>query len=253
MGLAYEALAPIIYPEVEKLYSEGIEKMYITANIIKKYSSQYDLPNNTVNVAMIAFIIDCFFEDNKRNFSKVNKIDFESLLKSINFNEFFVEATFQYYLMMKLSHIIDESNIFPERNIRNYGLKSKKYTKKVIDIVLENEKGFNIAIELKMPMNGQFPEQMYSFVKDIKFLEELKESGKFKECYLITMAKNKNFWSGQINNGIYAYFRDNKILTGRINKPTGKNKGIEYYKISGKYKIKWKIFDKDFRYFILKI
>ena len=106
----------------------------------------------------------------------LNKIDFDELLKSINFNEYFVEATFQFNLMMKLVNIVDESNIFPERNIEYYGLDSKNYTKKIIDIVLGNEKGFNIAIELKMPMNGQVPEQMYSFVKDIRFLEELKAS-----------------------------------------------------------------------------
>jgi hypothetical protein len=27
----------------------------------------------------------------------------------------------------------------------------------------------NIAIELKIPMNGQVPEQMFKFVQDIKF------------------------------------------------------------------------------------
>ena len=102
-------------------------------------------------------------------------------------------------------------------------------------------------------MNGQVPEQMYSFVKDIKFLEELKASRKFNRCYLLTITNDHNFWSGQIKNGIYTYFRDNKILTGRIEKPTGENKGIENYKISGEYKINWKIYDNDFKYFIIKI
>ena len=253
MGLAYEALAPIIYPEVEKLFSEGMEKMYVTANILKKYSMQYDLPNNTVNVAMIAFIIDCFFEDNIKYNMDFKNINFDELLRSINFNKHFVEATFQFNLMKKLINIVHESNVFPERNIEYYGLESKNYTKKIIDIVLENEKGLNIAIELKMPMNGQVPEQMYSFVKDIKFLEELKASKKFNICYLLTITNDHNFWSGQIDNGIYTYFRNNKILTGKIEKPTGKNKGIENYKISGKYKINWKIYDKDFKYFIIKI
>jgi len=181
----------------------------------------------------------------------LNKIDFDELLKSINFNEYFVEATFQFNLMMKLVNIVDESNIFPERNIEYYGLDSKNYTKKIIDIVLGNEKGFNIAIELKMPMNGQVPEQMYSFVKDIRFLEELKASRKFNRCYLLTITNDHNFWSGQINNGIYPYFRENKILTGRIEKPTGGNK--KFFKISGKYEINWKIYDNDFKYFIIEI
>jgi len=252
MGLAYETLAPIVYPEVEKLFSEGMEKMHVVANIFKKFSKQYDLPNNEAFVANIAFIIDCYFEDNKKYITDLKNIDFDDLIKSINFNKYFVEATFQFNLMKKLINIIHESNIFPERNIGYYGLESKNYTKKIVDIVLENERGLNVAIELKMPMHGQVPEQMYSFIKDIKFLEELKTSGKFSLCYLLVITNDHNFWSGQNNNGVYTYFRDNKILTGRIGKPTGKNKGVEYFEITGKYKINWKFYDNNFRYFIIK-
>lgn len=43
-------------------------------------------------------------------------------------------------------------------------------TKHEIDIVVYNDKE-KYAIELKYPVNGQYPEQMYSFVKDVLFTE----------------------------------------------------------------------------------
>lgn len=43
-----------------------------------------------------------------------------------------------------------------------------------MDIVIYNESE-KYAIELKYPQNGQYPEQMFSCVKDIKFMEELRK------------------------------------------------------------------------------
>lgn len=201
---------------------------------------------------------------------------FDELLEnSIILDEYFVEATFQLKLMMELTDFIDKSRVlserkiqayeldskkhtkvFPERNIQVYGLNSKEYVKKEIDIVIEAEKDDKIAIELKMPMkrNGQVPEQMYSIVKDIKFLEQLKESGEFNKCYLLTVTNNDSFWErvpGREKKEIYKYFRYDEILTGKIEKPTGENKG--FHQISGKYKITWKNLGNGFRYFTIKI
>ena len=44
------------------------------------------------------------------------------------------------------------------------------------------------------------------FIKEIKFMEELKESG-FNSTYCVTLVQNKNFYSGQKQDGVYAYFR----------------------------------------------
>ena len=61
------------------------------------------------------------------------------------------------------------------------------------------------AIELKYPLNGQYPEQMFSFVKDIKFMEKMKEAG-FTAAYCLTLVEDKNFYPGQKRDGIYMYF-----------------------------------------------
>ena len=173
-------------------------------------------------------------------------------LKNIGFDDFYNEATFQFKLLMQLSKNFNENLIFPERNIEYYKLNSKEYTKKVVDIILENVNNKNIAIELKMPMNGQVPEQMFKFVEDIKFLEELKESKIFHKCYLIVVTNDTKFWEGIKKDGIYAYFRDRNYLNGKIYKPTGENENI-YYKLNGKYIVEWKVLENNFRYFIIEI
>jgi len=178
----------------------------------------------------------------------------EEILNGIKFDENYIEATFQYKLLLKLAKIFDEDTIFPERNIKKYGLEPNNFLKKEIDIVIEADDNKNIAIELKMPMNGQHPEQMYKFVEDIKFLEELQETEKFSQCLFIVVTSDKGFWEGTKSDGIYSFFRKNgKELEGKINKPTGKNENI-YCELSGKYSIEWKEIEKsEFRYFIINI
>ena len=61
------------------------------------------------------------------------------------------------------------------------------------------------AIELKYPRNGQHPEQMFSFCKDITFAEELVEAGS-RHAAVIIFADDPLFYRGR-SNGIYGYFR----------------------------------------------
>ena len=181
---------------------------------------------------------------------KANQI--QKLLNEINFDKDYIEATFQYKLLLKLAKIFDEDKIFPERNIDKYVLKPKEFSKKEIDIVVEAEDNKNIALELKMPMNGQYPEQMYKFVEDIKFLEELKSTGKFSDCFFIVVTNDKGFWDGIKHDEIYSFFRKNKQLEGIIRKPTGKNDKISC-ELSGKYKVEWETMKNDFHSFIIEI
>jgi hypothetical protein len=181
----------------------------------------------------------------------VNTHEIETLVKSIRFDKYFLEATFQFKLLMKLAKTYDEDIILPERNIEYYGLNTASFTKKEIDIVLENDG--NVAIELKMPMNGQVPEQMFKFVEDIKFLEELKTSGRFGKCYLIVVTNDSNFWQGSKNDGIYAPFRSGIPLKGKIYKPTGIGKNESLRQISGEYHITWNTLTNNFRYFVVEV
>jgi hypothetical protein len=42
-------------------------------------------------------------------------IEIDSLVKAINFDKYFIEATFQFKLLMALGKSYCEDNIFPER------------------------------------------------------------------------------------------------------------------------------------------
>jgi hypothetical protein len=154
---------------------------------------------------------------------------------------------------MQLAKIFDEDIIFPERNIEYYGLTPKKFSKKEADIIIEQKNNFNIVFELKIPMNGQVPEQMFKFVEDIKFLEELKSTGIFSKCYFIAVTNNSNFWQGNIDNGIYSFFRNSNVLKGKVFKPTGAGKNTVFHQINGEYKVKWKTLENNFRYFVIEV
>lgn len=167
-----------------------------------------------------------------------------------------------------------------ERNIGEYVDKTSNFVKKEIDIVAykgENElKAEKIAIELKFPRNGQYPEQMFSFIKDIKFMEQVKNAvckeGKFTETYVLTLVDNKNFYSSNRGkNKIYSYFRKNGVDIPKgeiIEKPTGNKEEcketIKQIKLNNQYKSEWKELkptpiwldakpDKEkYRYYIIK-
>lgn len=140
-----------------------------------------------------------------------------------------------------------------ERNIGEYVDvdKTSNFVKKEIDIVAykgENElEAEKIAIELKFPRNGQYPEQMFSFVEDIKFMEQVKRVDGFK-TFVVVLVDDKNFYENNkrqpVPSGIYSYFRSDKEevcipANTIINKPTGK-KVQSISGLNNQYNSRWK-------------
>ena len=97
-------------------------------------------------------------------------IDFLYLQKNENFENIYNEFSLQHELGIFLRKRL--SNIYKvefERNISFFLGKenSKKLIKKEIDIVIyDKEKNKKIAIELKRPLNGQYPEHMNWEIKE---------------------------------------------------------------------------------------
>ena len=166
--------------------------------------------------------------------------------------EIYNEASIQYELAIFLRQKLPDHKIQLERNISFFELDKSKFEKKEMDIVIfDKQKKEKLAIELKFPTNGQYPEQMFSFIKDIKFLEELKENG-FKTNLFVAFANDKNFWNSKGEKGtIYYLFRNIKKLYGHIQKPTGKKDKTISLKDS--YEINWKNIQEDLKYFIVKV
>ncbi len=77
---------------------------------------------------------------------------------------------------------------------------------------------------------------MFSFCKDIAFLEEIKVAG-FFNCLFLAIVEQRPFYSGNAD-GIYKYFRAGEPLNGKIGKPTGL-RDLEVM-IEGTYVIRWK-------------
>lgn len=145
------------------------------------------------------------------------------------YNEFSLQHELGIFLRARLAGY----KVQFERNTKFFGITGT--VKHEIDIVIYNENEKH-AIELKYPLNGQYPEQMFSFIRDIKFMEELKEAG-FDSTYCLTLVHDKNFYSGQKQDGIYTFFRGNDPVHGMIIKPTGKKDETIYVK--GSYIINW--------------
>lgn len=158
------------------------------------------------------------------------------------YNEFSLQHELGIFLRAKLTGY----KVQFERNANFFGITNT--VKHEIDIVIYNDYE-KIAIELKYPDNGQYPEQMFSFIKDIKFMEELKDAG-FNSTYCLTLVRDKCFYSGQKQEEVYAYFRGCEPIHGEIIKPTGKKDVVLY--IKGNYAVKWQSC-KDKRYYIVKI
>ena len=150
------------------------------------------------------------------------------------YNEFSVQFELAMFLRARLS---DEYKIQLERNMSFFNLQKNGFLKKEMDIVVFNKtRREKYCIELKYPLNGQYPEQMFSICRDISFLEQLQEAG-FTRCFELVIVNSSVFYSDKGGGEIYEMFRKNKTLKGRITKPTGLQD--EELILAGEYKLDW--------------
>jgi hypothetical protein len=128
---------------------------------------------------------------------------------------------------------------------------SKHFEKREIDIAIVSSDGNDkrYAVELKYPRNGQHPEQMFSFCKDIKFAEELRDAG-FESTAVVIFAEDRLFYEGSPA-GIYGLFRAGHPIHGRIQKPTGAKDA--YVDIKGSYIAQWHEVLGDLKFCVVEI
>src|SRR5229473_5006125 len=91
------------------------------------------------------------------------------------YNEFSLQHEIGVFLRARLPEFV----LRFERNVSYFFEERSGFTKREIDISVfsADKTTLHYAIELKYPRNGQYPEQMFSFCKDIAFAEELKAAG----------------------------------------------------------------------------
>lgn len=151
--------------------------------------------------------------------------------------EIYNEFSLQHELGVFLRRELSQYKVQFDRNVRYFAPQSAGFVKREIDISVfaPDKSELKYAIELKYPRNGQYPEQMFSFCKDIAFLEQMKAVG-FSRAALLIFVDDPLFYRGS-GEGIYGLFRAGRPITGRVQKPTGaKNEHVE---ISGSYVVSW--------------
>lgn len=166
--------------------------------------------------------------------------------------EIYNEFSLQHELGIFLRGEIEGYIIQFERNVSYFSIINKTIKKEIDISIFSKNKADKYAIELKHPLNGQYPEQMYSFVKDIKFMEELKESG-FTKTAVVVLVSDRPFYEGRSNSGIYKYFREEYRVYGDVYKPTGRLKGIEFISLKGAYNFSWQSASEGRKYFMIEI
>ena len=178
---------------------------------------------------------------------------------SWNIDRYTSEFTLQFRICRFLQSIDSNFMIELESNINRYSL--EKFTKKEIDIDYYKNDDKHSCIELKYVRDkGSYNIGMFSFYEDIKFVEELVESGKFKNGYCILFTSIKELYTppnkklnpkNKENIRLYDSFRVKKQLSGTVSIKTGTlNKSIS---IKGKYNLNWFDFQDDIKCCVLNI
>jgi hypothetical protein len=152
--------------------------------------------------------------------------------------EVYNEFSLQHELGLFLRSRLKVEKVQFERNVSYFFPSNKHFTKREIDIAIFSPdlKELRYAIELKYPRNGQYPEQMFSFCRDIAFGEEVKAAG-FQCAGVLILAEDPLFYQGP-GEGIYGCFRAEEAIAGSIQKPTGARDGEVV--IRGSYIAKWR-------------
>tara|TARA_B100000475_G_scaffold184069_1_gene152146 strand:+ start:1297 stop:1875 length:579 start_codon:yes stop_codon:yes gene_type:complete len=178
---------------------------------------------------------------------------------SWNIDRYTSEFTLQFRICRFLQSIDSNFMIELESNINRYSL--EKFTKKEIDIDYYKNDDMHSCIELKYVRDkGSYNIGMFSFYEDIKFVEELVESGKFQNGYCILFTSIKELYTppnkklnpkNKENIRLYDSFRVKKQLSGTVSIKTGTlNKSIS---IKGKYNLNWFDFQDDIKCCVLNI
>ena len=130
-----------------------------------------------------------------------------------------------------------ERNIKDILKLRDKEEEANEFVKKEIDIVIEKKSTKELyAIELKFPRNGMYPEEMYQFLIDICFVEQLKSTGFFTGTFTLTLVDDRLFYEGKDDNYPYSIFRKHDIIIPsglEVKAPTGKKQGKLVTNIKG--------------------
>ena len=167
--------------------------------------------------------------------------------RTAEYNEFSLQHELGVFLRGKLpNHKVQFG-----RNVSFFFRSKMPFTKREIDISVfaPDMRELACAIELKYPRRGQYPEQMFSFCKDLAFSEELNAAG-FGAASLLIFAYDHLLHQGPAE-GICVFFCGGQPLHGRVKKPTGR-KDDEVI-LRGTYSIQWKSISSSLQLAVIEV
>lgn len=112
------------------------------------------------------------------------------------------------------------------------------WVKKEVDlVVIKNNKKYAIELKFSKGENARTPENMYDFVKDIKFMEQVKEYRNFSNVYNFIIVNSQKYYKYELNKtelkikyNIYEMFRRiTKDKNNRLYNIPTKPEGMEKY------------------------
>jgi len=176
------------------------------------------------------------------------------------YNEYSLQFELGWYLRSRLTA---DFKVQVERSLKSLLNDEKdsqiisppKTIKNRMDIyIYNNSTNERFAIELKFPVYGQVPYQMYKFVEDIKFAQQLKDCFGFSKTYSVVLVDRDTFYNGSKNkNSIYRFFRTEHKVYGNIAIPIGRLKGDRRIELDSEYPIEWQSLTNGMRYYIIEI
>lgn len=177
----------------------------------------------------------------------INKVEklINEFLENNSFRSIYNEISLQFELGFFLKENLKNHNVEFERNINNFYTKKetfnrKNFTKHEIDIAIYDEtKQEKCAIELKYPRKKAYSRRIDSFLKDIDFVEELKQNLNFQGGFVLTFIDKSEggFYKGKYQtNDMKAIFRSS---------------GETLYR--NRYSIRWINYKNNLKYYLLKI
>ena len=153
--------------------------------------------------------------------------------------EFYNEAALQHELGIYLrSRLPRDHRLQFERPVGYFIQPAPRLGKKEIDIVIfaRQDGGERIAIEIKCPRSGQYPEQMFKACQDLEFLERLTDAG-FSGGLFVMHVVDPLFFARGRRHGIYGPFRAGEALSGEVSKPTDARGSSAT--LRGRYAVEW--------------
>jgi len=174
------------------------------------------------------------------------------------YNEFALQFELSFYLRETLGKGF---KINLERNISYLGLQNDLVKKEIDILVLDDIASLNnvIVVELKaiIDQNTTRPINIFNWVKDLKFLEQLKSAGVGK-CYSLFVTNNEKLWTetfkyrSNTKLRLLPDFRSRKIY-GTYSTHATPNKNNKTISLDSEYTFKWKKFVREQRYFLIEI